>query len=218
MARLLVCALVALVAATAAGAQARDPRLERLALRPVDVELARSAVVTAADVGAGWKKVAAPARDDEAPDCPGQDFSPFTITGQAATRFEHQATSLMSRVEVYRTRAQALGDFGVSTRPGTAACEGKALRAALAHQLEDGRVTLVSAKQQRGPAVGERSIRFRIVLRVKTATTSFPVYVDLIGFLRDRAAGSVVALSPGTPAAGLAQLAARMDGRLRRVA
>jgi hypothetical protein len=218
MARLVVVVLAALVAATAADAKRRDPRLEQLALRAVDMELAQSAVVNGADLGSGWKKVAIPAQDNEPPDCPGQNYSPYTITGQAATRFDRQTTSLLSRVEVYSSRAHARGDFGVSTRAGTAACEGRVLRAAFEKQVKGSTVTVVSAKQQAGSGVGERSIVFRIVLRVKTKTTSFPLYVDLIGFVRDRSAGSVVAISPGRPVAGLAKLAALMDSRLRRVA
>jgi hypothetical protein len=214
--RLLACLALALV--VAAPAAARNPRLEHLALRPADMESARNAVLRAADLGTGWAARVENARDDSAPDCAFQDYSKFTITGQAQTRFSQQGASVVSRVEVYKSHADAAGDFGVDTRPRTALCEGRAIRAGFAKQAPGMTVTLASATKLASPKVGERSVAFRIVLTVKQQARTLKLYIDLIGFVRDRAAASVVVVAPGNPAKGAVSLARVMDARLARAA
>jgi hypothetical protein len=215
--RLLACLALALV--VAAPAAARNPRLEHLALRPADMASARNAVLRAADLGSGWTGTVENARDDSAPDCAFQDYSKFTITGQAQTRFSQQGASVVSRVEVYKSRADALGDFGVDTQPRTALCEGRAIRDGFAKQAAKGMtVTLTSAKRLAAPQVGERSVAFRIVLTITQQARSLKLYIDLIGFVRDRAAASVVVVAPAKPAKGAVSLARVMDARLSRAA
>jgi len=214
--RLLACLALALV--VAAPAAARNPRLEHLALEPADMESARNAVLRASDLGKGWTATVENARDDSAPDCAFQDYSKFTITGEAQTRFSQSGASVVSRVEVYKSRADANGDFGVDTRPRTATCEGRAIRDGFAKQAPGMTVTLTSAKQLASPIVGERSVAFRIVLTLKQQARTLKLYIDLIGFVRDRAAASVVVVAPATPAKGAATLARVMDARLSRAA
>jgi hypothetical protein len=210
--------MVAAALVVTATASARHPRLEQLALAAADMSLARNAVLRGADLGSGWVARAAKPDDNAAPDCPGQDYSRFTITGQAEAQYTKLGASVLSRVEVYETRKQALGDFAVDERPGTAACEGAAIRAQVAKQATGLRVSLLSATQLPGPDVGQRSIAFRIVLGLRGSGRSVKVYVDLIGFVRDRAAASVVVLAPGLPPKGNALLAKTIDTRLQRVA
>jgi hypothetical protein len=206
--------LVGLVVASPA--EARNPRLEQLALRPLDMELARSAVLHAGDL-AGWRPVPGLLQDDGPPDCPGRDFSAFTITGQAESHFQRQNASVLSRVEVYPSRKQVRGDFAVDARPGTARCEGAAVRAEVAKQAKGLTVRLASARQLKGPKVGQRSIAFRIVLELRAESAVQKLYVDLVAFVRDRAAASVVLVAPGRPLPGGAALARAIDARLRPV-
>jgi hypothetical protein len=216
MGRLLV--VVALALLVAAPAAARSPRLEKLAIQPADTKTAKGAVLRADDLGSGWAAKVENPRDDSAPDCAFQDYSRFTITGQAQTRFTQQGASIVSRVEVYKTKADASGDFGVDTQPRTAQCEGRVIRDTFAKQAAGTTVTLESAKKLAAPKVGERSVAFRIVLRLKQGSQSLRLYIDLIGFVRDRAAGSVVIVAPGSPAQGAAALVRIMDARLNRAA
>ena len=216
MRRLLIVLALALV--VAAPAAARNPRLEHLALRPADMEGARNAVLRASDLGTGWTGKVEDARDDSAPDCAFQDYSKFTITGQAQTRFSQRGASVVSRVEIYKSHADAAGDFGVDTRPRTAVCEGRAIRAGFAKQAPGMTVSLTSAKKVAAPKVGERSVAFRIVLTLKQQARTLRLYIDLIGFVRDRAAASVVVVAPATPAKGAASLARVIDARLSRAA
>jgi hypothetical protein len=212
---LLVCALALVVAAPAA---ARSPRLEQLALKQADVAAAKSAVLRTADLGTGWTARAESARDDSPPDCAFQDYSRFTITGEAQTRFSQQAASVVSRVEVYESKADAAGDFAVDTKPRTAQCEGRVIRASFAKQSPGTKVTLESAQVTGSPKVGERSVSMRIVLGVHAGSRTLRLYIDLIGFVRDRAAASIVVVTPGAPAKGAVQLARIMDARLSRAA
>jgi hypothetical protein len=213
--RALLLTLGAALVLTAA-ASARNPRLEQLALRPADVDLAKSAVLRGSDLGSGWTTAAMKPNDTSPPDCPGQNYSKFTITGQAQTRSTRTGASVISRVEVYRSRAGALGDFAIDARPGTAACEGEAVRKGWASGGLAAR--LISAREVPGPKLGQRSIAFRIVLGVSRAGKEVRVYIDLLGFVRDRVAASVIVLAPGVPPKGNDVLARTIDARLQRVA
>jgi hypothetical protein len=201
-----------------ATASARNPRLEQLALRAADTQLAKSSILRAGDLGSGWASRPSKPDDNAPPDCAGQDYSAFTITGQAQGQFVKQGASVLSRVEVYPSRKQVLGDFAVDAQPGIAACEGEAIRKAVAKQAKGLTVTLESAKQLAAPQVGQKSIAFRIVLNLKGKANNLKVYVDLIGFVRDRSAASVVIVAPGLPPKGDVTLARVIDARLQRAA
>jgi hypothetical protein len=213
--RVLLLTLAAALVLVAA-ASARNPRLERLALRPADMELAKSAVLRSGDLGSGWTTGVMKLDDNAPPDCAGQNYSKFTITGQAQTRSTKSGASVISRVELYRSRADAHGDFAVDARPGTAACEGAAIRKEWASS--GFAVRLLSANELPAPALGQRSIAFRIVLGVTRAGKELRVYIDLLGFVRDRAAASVIVVAPGVPPKGKDVLARTIDARLQRAA
>ena len=129
-------------------AAARNPRLEQLALRPVDTELARNAVAprrrprpAGARTDRSRGRRAARLRE------PGllgvHDHRP----GAVALRRERARPSL-SRVEVYREPGGGARRLRASTRrPGTAACEGAAIRAEVARRSKGVTVRLGSARQ-----------------------------------------------------------------------
>ena len=211
-------AVTAAVVLAGVASAARDPRLEQLALRPADMSLARSAIIRAGDLGAGWRPRTTPAEDASPPDCKGTDYSPFTITGQAQTQFDHAGGSVLSRVEIYRSHRHALGDFAVDDRPGSAACEGNALRRDIARSARGVTVKLLSAKRLKRPAVGQRSLAYRFVVGISGTRTNVKLYVDLVGFVRDRAIGSVLVVAPAAPLAGATTLAQTIESRLQRVA
>jgi hypothetical protein len=206
------------VALTLAGtAAARNPRLERLAPRPADMELAQATVLRAADLGAGWAAHASKLDDTSPPDCAFQDYSSFTITGQAQRQYTRPSASVLARVEVYATGAQARGDFAIDLDRRTARCEGEALRARFATQ-SGRRVTLRSAQRLRPPALGDRSLAYRIVLDLHGTSSTLPLYVELVAFVRDRVAASVVVVTSSSPARGVASLVRAIDTRLQRAA
>jgi len=216
LAVVLVVAAVGALAGTAAAA--RDPRLERLALRPADMTFARNAIVRPTDLGVTWTPRKTTSDGAAPPDCKGQDYSAYTITGQAQSQYDREGRTVLSRVEIYRSHRQALGDFAVDARPGTAACEGSAMRRDLAKTAGGATVKLLSATRLRDPAVGQRSVAYRIVLGISNAKTSIKLYIDLLGFVRDRAIGSVLVVAPERPLGGGTALAQTIESRLQRVA
>lgn len=182
------------------------------------MDLARSALLRANDLGAGWTGRASSADETAAPDCPWQDYSRFTITGRAQAQFSLQGASVLSRVELYRSHHEVLGDFAVDDRPDTPACEGAAIRKQVAQASTGVKVSLVSATRLPGPKLGQKSVAFRIVLALRGPGRDLKIYVDLIGFVRDRAAASVVVVAPGVPPRGNVLLARLIDARLQRIA
>jgi len=203
---------VALLAAAScllvvAGATAgRSPRLEKIALRPIDTQRASDAMVKLSDLASGWKGGAVKANNNSAPDCATQNFSPYTITGQAESDYHHGVALLISVANMFPSGAQSLGDFEVGTRTGTARCEGEAFRKALGVSAK-----LVSARQTVAPKVGQRAAAYEFV--VEHGKTTY--YADVIQFVRGRALGAVISVNPGHPLSGPGALARIMDGRLQ---
>src|SRR2546430_7812238 len=115
---------LALLLLTAAAAQAAaDPHAERVRLTPADTALARRTVLQRGDVVADWKAMSIPRIPGGRLPCPdfNPDFSAFTVTGKAATAFSHPTGgSIISTIEVYASRADAVGDFQVGAQPGVA--------------------------------------------------------------------------------------------------
>ena len=155
---------VALLAAAScllvvAGATAgRSPRLEKIALRPIDTQRASDAMVKLSDLASGWKGGAVKA-NNSAPDCATQNFSPYTITGQAESDYHHGVALIISVANMFPSGTQSLGDFEVGTRTGTARCEGEAFRKALGVSAK-----LVSARQTVAPKVGQRAAAYEFVV------------------------------------------------------
>jgi len=201
----LVAWLVLAGVASPAGVE-RSPRLEHLALRAADVKLARKAIIRASDLASNWKGGEAKAGNNDAPDCSWQDFSPFTITGQAESDFGLTGARIISQAQVFARRAHAVGDFRLDTREGTAACEGRVFAKALGHAVK-----LVSAQSLAPPKIGDHAAAYRFVLR----TGSTLIYFHVIEFVRDRTLAGVAAFSVGGTMHGLDDLARLMDTRLQ---
>lgn len=176
---LLVCALL-----VSASAQAGRFRPEQERLRPVDVALAKRTSVRTSDLASGWVRQAPTQSPDEKLDCPGVDldFSRFTITGKARSKFGQSGGSIESFVEVYKSRADAAGDFRKGSRPGVLACIAKVLDKAA--RRNGSRV--VAARSLADPRVGEQAMAYRVVLSVATDRGAVRVYVDFLGFQRGR--------------------------------
>jgi hypothetical protein len=178
---LLVCALL-----VSASAQAGRFRPEQERLRPVDVALAKRTTVRTSDLASGWVRQASTQSPDEKLDCPGVDldFSRFTITGKARSKFERSGGSIESFVEVYKSRADAAGDFRKGSRPGVLACVARFLD----KEARRNGSRVVAARSLAAPRVGERAMAYRVVLSVATDRGAVRVYVDFLGFQRGRTA------------------------------
>ncbi|HSL64305.1 MAG TPA: hypothetical protein VK874_06560 [Gaiellaceae bacterium] len=197
-------------------ASARDPRLEQQRLTPADMRLAKRAVLQRGDLAAGWRSLRVGQTEGERLQCDGfdPDFSRFVLTGRAITAFAHpEGASLTAAVEVYRTRADAAGDFRVGTQPGVVRC----LRGLLDDAFGAGTVPLRvrSARRVSAPRLGERTAAYRVVATLTANGRSIPLYLDVLVFGRGRSLASLLAVSAYNPMGDRLVLARTMVSRMR---
>lgn len=209
-------ALLALLLVVPAGAAGANPRDEQERLRPADMALARRIALKPGDLGVGWARTAASVEDDQTMRCPGwnPDFSAFTITGKAISAFVSQSGgSVLSGVEVYATKAHAVGDFRTGARPALAGC----LRTSLERQFKQTGVRgdVVSSRMTRAPRLGEHSAAFRAVVRLRANGTTVPVYMDFLVLHRGRSLASLLLSGAFRPMPDQRSLARRVVARMR---
>jgi hypothetical protein len=203
-----------LVATVASG---RDPRLERVQLRAADVALAQRITLKQRDIGASWRPTRIPDSSGQRLICPGfnPDFSRFTITGKANSGFtQTSGASIISSVEVYESRADAIGDFQVGAKPIVASC----IKRSLEREINVGGVVEVSvpfARVVAAPRVGDRRIAYRIVARLETASTRVDLYLDVVVVQRGRSIGAFFFSGPKQPLPGQAQIVSAAAARMR---
>lgn len=196
-----------------ASAQAGRFRPEQERLRPVDVALAKRMTVRASDLAPGWMRRPSPESPDERLDCPGVDldFSRFTITGTARSKFEQSGASIESFVEVYKSRADATGDFRKGSRPVVLACVARLLD----KEARRNGSRVVAARSLADPRVGEQSMAYRVALSVATDRGTVPVYIDFLGFRRGRTAVLLAFTGGGAPITHQRQVAHAVAARAR---
>jgi hypothetical protein len=171
--------------AFAAAAAAAPPKPERKRLRAADVALAKRTVLRPADLPAGWARTTPTKAGPATLACPGLDldFSMFTITGTARSKFEQPGAAIESWVEVYRTRQEAAANFRKGATKRAMDCLLVGLRQELAKQSPRSQVS--SARLFR-PKVGEQSLFYRVVMAVSTRAGTVPVFMDFLAFQRGR--------------------------------
>jgi hypothetical protein len=210
--------LVALSTAVSASA-GRDPRAEKERLNPRDTALARSGLLTQADLAPGWRRTPSEPDSAERPRCAGwnPDFSAFTITGKAESNFAHaQAGALIaSNVEVYATRRQAVGDFRAGAKPQLARCLKRLLAEGFRQAGGGVDASVVSARMVDAFRVGERTATYRVVARIRAGGASAPAYFDVHFFQRGRSIGGLFFTGIGTRVPDQLVLARRVASRLR---
>jgi hypothetical protein len=206
---------VTILLAGASAASARDPRDEKERLRPADMRLAARATLTRADLAGGWKRQPDTPDDNESR-CPGQpDFSAFTITGKAESQFAHpRGGYIASIVEVYATKAQAIGDFRLGARPAFARCLAHAFEGDFANGA-GGRTRTISSRMVPAPRVGEQSAVYRLVGTLTVRRTTVRVYFDVHAFRRGRSIAVAMFMQLGSRVADQTMLARRVASRMR---
>jgi hypothetical protein len=198
-----------------ATAGARDPRLEQVKLNAADNALAKRIALKPRDVGAAWRSTTVPDSDEQL-QCPGfnPNLSRFTITGKA-TRAYTQPTgaSIVSAVEVYESRADAVGDFRAAATPAVARC----LKIALEREFGAGAVPVRvrSARVVPAPRVGDRRIAYRVIASLTAGGTSLNVYFDVVVVQKGRSIVALFFTSPLRPLARQSRLATTVASRMR---
>jgi hypothetical protein len=168
--------------------------------------VARAALIRRADLTDAWTGgLKSSSQDDFTPPC-GWDFSKYTITGEADSQFTAPGAVLHSSVTVFRSRADARGDFAVEEAPETLQCAGRFVASAIGSPAK-----LVSARRLPAPHVGELASAVRVVVTLRGRK----ITVDAISFVRGRAAAGVTIMSFGDGLPGGDKLARLMDARLQ---
>jgi hypothetical protein len=212
-----VAVLLALSLLVATAASGRDPRLERVKLRPADVALAQRITLKQRDVGASWRPTRIPASGERRLTCPGfnPDLSRFTITGKANSGFtQTTGASIISTVEVYESRADAIGDFQTGAKPIVVRC----LKQSLLQEFNAGGLIDVKvpiARVVAAPRVGDRRTAYRIVARIEAANTRIDLYLDVVVVQRGRSIAAFFFTSPSRPLQGQSRIVSAAAARMR---
>lgn len=207
--------VLSLLVATAASG--RDPRLEKVQLRTADVALAKRITLKQGEVGTSWRPTQIPDSSGKRLVCPGfnPDLSRFTITGKASSGFTRtNGAAIISSVEVYGSRADAVGDFQTGAKPIVASC----LKRSLERDLNAGGLVQVSvpfARVVAAPRVGDRRIAYRIVARLEAASTQVDVYLDVVVVQRGRSIVAFFFTGPTQPLPGQARIVSAVAARMR---
>jgi hypothetical protein len=205
-----------LAGAIAAGAAAKDPRREQERLTPADMALASRVSVRATDLARGWTQTAVPPENGSMR-CPGfsPDFSRFTITGKSRTAFSSTGgRAVVSLVEVYASRAQAVGDFRLGAQPALARC----LRSTFEDAVPAGTSVALrvrSSRMQPLGGVGENGAAFRLVASLSSGNVSLPLYLDALVFQRGRTITALLFTSAAEHVPGQLALARAVARRMR---
>lgn len=213
----LLLAAVLFTVGTVGALAATDPHDERERLRPADMALARKATLKATDLAAGWTRMPTSPDEDDDSKCPGfdPDFSAFTITGKAESMFGRRGVGVvLSAVEVYATRAQAIGDFRTGAKPGLAKCLRHGFETAFARSA-GGRARTISSRMVRAPRVGERSAFYRLVGTLTAQGRTIRVHMDVLAFQRGRSITVLFSTGLGGPIYGQTAAARALAARMR---
>jgi hypothetical protein len=206
---------LALAGGFAAIAAAKDPRREQERLTPADMALANRVSVRPTDLSRGWVQRAVPPESGSMR-CPGfnPDFSRFTITGKSRTAFAGSGgSSVVSLVEVYASRAQAVGDFRLGAQPALARC----LRSTFEDAVPAGTSVSLRVRSSRMQmlSVGENGAVFRLVASVSSGNVSLPLYLDALVFQRGRTITALLFTSAIDRVPGQLALARAIARRMR---
>ena len=202
--------------AMAASAAARNPRLEQIALNRADGRFASAALLRQVDlvgVSPGWRRLTT-IPGDAGPICPWQNYSAYTVTGRAEADFQPVTVGdsgfIGSSVDLFASTGDALGKFTMDTHPGTASCEGEALRKAFGSRLNT-----ASARRLPAPRLGVHAAAYEFVYSQSNRTPA-RIYVDIVEFVRGRAIGLLETTNFNRPgdSAGRLRLARLIEERL----
>jgi hypothetical protein len=209
---------LATLAAAGTASAARDPKDPQQKHTAADTKQARSIALGLADLGTGWRKAAA--QKPVAPCTTEPDESSLVQTARIDPTFvwSDGITSVGSEIDTFKTAAQAMRDWRLSTLDLARRCLLETARKELAKQHVS--VSILSAVAVKPPKLGERSLHYRVVFQLrrkyagKTQYAQFVTELILVGIGRT----SVVlhASSPGAPlpSSGLNGLAKVLTKRL----
>jgi hypothetical protein len=188
--------ILALVCAGAALAAGKDPQKRHVA---ADMAKARSVVLHAADLGAGWKS--APSNSNESsPRCASYDpdESDLVETGTAdSPQFELSTRYVLSSAALYKTAAQAQASWNRVTKPGLLPCLASVFGKGA--QASGVRTRVLSSGAIAFPKLALRTAAYRIAFVATTSGLQLHGSVDLILLGKGRVDSVMISVAFGTP-------------------
>jgi hypothetical protein len=143
---------------------------------------AKAVVLKLSDLGAGWKTTPGGAGGASELTCPGfnPNQSDLTTIGMAGKAFESGdgITTVLSRVAVFKSAAEAQASWNRIVRPGMLTCMASRFVESIAGK--DTVVKITSKGRLRVPVAGRRHAAYRIVADVTVSGQTVRAYLDLI--------------------------------------
>ena len=223
--RLFLVTFVLLLAIPVAAAATAEFKPEQQQLKPADVKLAKKIALRRADLGASWRAV--PGGTDTSDDsdlagCPefDVDLSSFTITGRAASGFQNaRGSTVFSSVEVFASKAQAVGDFtAVTSHPAFLGCVRSLFEQGAQSEPQPGLTFEVGDAQPLNVGrVGQQVFAFRIPVEARVdGRVPVDLFFDTIYLQKGRTTASVMFITALSPYPAEAKLARKLAARIPR--
>jgi hypothetical protein len=206
-------AVLAVAVPVASAARGRDPHAERLRLTRADTAAAARTDLRRADLGSGWIALRPAPFDASEDPCPSfdPDFSGFTITGRAHSRFQHPTgAAIESEVDVFRSASDARQDFEAGAKPALVRC----MRTMFERNPPAG-ARFVSGRTAAAPGLGDRSALYRFRFELTALGRRIPLAADFLVFQRGRTIATLFAANLRRPLPGELALARAMATRAR---
>jgi hypothetical protein len=165
--RLVVAALAALALCAGAAAATADPQYQ---LSPADQAWTDSIVISAQDVGSGWKREGFPGgitgQTSPSPSCSLPDMSDLILTGGTYSPdfYRSDGAYVAATAVAWQTPEQAAADWSRNLQPAVMGCLAADLQAESTKKIK---VVVTGRRQLAWPTFGERSVAYRISIVLK---------------------------------------------------
>jgi len=146
---------------------------------------ARAALLTKADLGAGWE--GGPTKPHLGSGLSCRHFHPklsdLVIIGAASVQYHQPGLQMRSDSQVFRTEKMVRADWRRTAQgPRFVSC----LRAAARRSATSGKSRFVSFRKLRVPVIGTQTVAFRTIFDVRSPQGTIRLAVDIIGFTQGR--------------------------------
>ena len=179
--------------------------------------LASRVSVRASDLARGWTQTAVPPESgvDELPRLRPRLLPIHDHRGSRTGFSSTGGRSVVSLVEVYASRAQAVGDFRLGAQPALARCLRSSFEDAVPAGTRRAALRVRSSRMQPLGGVGENGTAFRLVASVSSGNVSLPLYLDALVFQRGRTITALLFTSAMERMPGQLALARAVARRMR---
>ncbi|MEI8105077.1 MAG: hypothetical protein WCH31_04440 [Actinomycetes bacterium] len=201
-----------LVVATMLGAAAlaADPLDPKVRITTADQAHASAALLLKSDLGPGWSGGERKPDALKIPVCPAYhpNYSDLTITGHAEALYSLDSAGIQidTDVEVLKSAKQVDSQFARILQPKLPTC----LKYDLLKSIGGSGSTFTLVKRLPVPALGTHAAIFRVVIAVKSGSTTVSVFADFGFFAKGRTEFFMNVVAPSTDESQLLPLETRL--------